>query len=134
MDSSKFPLDFFKQFDFVLLALDNGEARSYLNRVCGPLGIPLFEAGTSGFAGQTYPIFWGETRCYDCLPKPKRKTFPVCTIRTIPSKPIHCMVWAKQVFKDLFTCNLNRSKGKSNGSFILVIIISYYLFIYFFLS
>ena len=102
MNPEKFPLCYFQGFDAVILALDNEPARSYLNRICGPLGIPLFEAGTSGFAGQTYPIIWGKTRCYDCLPKPTAKTFPVCTIRTVPTKPIHCMVWAKQVFNELF--------------------------------
>ena len=36
------------------------------------------------------------TSCYDCHPKPsERKTYPICTIRSTPSEPIHCIVWAK---------------------------------------
>lgn len=113
MNPVKFPLTFFSDFHAVILALDNESARSYLNRVCGPLGIPLFEAGTSGFAGQTYPIFWNQTRCYDCLPKPKTETYPVCTIRTVPTRPIHCMVWAKQVFDELFDFEISKFSSKA---------------------
>lgn len=35
------------------------------------------------------------TECFDCVPKPTPKSFPVCTIRSTPSQPIHCIVWAK---------------------------------------
>jgi ubiquitin-like 1-activating enzyme E1 B len=115
MNPQKFPLNFFQPFHAIILALDNEQARSYLNRICGPLGIPLFEAGTSGFAGQTYPIVWNRTRCYDCLPKPKIKTFPVCTIRTVPTRPVHCMVWAKQVFNELFDFDVSGVKGSDFG-------------------
>jgi hypothetical protein len=46
----------------------------------------------------------GEISCYDCAPKEKeRKTYPVCTIRSTPSEPIHCIVWAKSyLFSNLF--------------------------------
>lgn len=41
--------------------------------------------------------------CYDCTEKPVQKTFPVCTIRSTPSTPIHCVVWAKTwLFTQLF--------------------------------
>ncbi len=41
----------------------------------------------------------GLTECYECQPKPHQKTFPGCTIRNTPSEPIHCIVWAKHLFK-----------------------------------
>jgi len=44
----------------------------------------------------------GESRCYSCFPKPKPKSYPVCTIRTLPDKPIHCVIWAKYLFGLLF--------------------------------
>ena len=40
--------------------------------------------------------------CYECQPKPTQKTFPGCTIRNTPSEPIHCIVWAKHLFNQLF--------------------------------
>lgn len=41
----------------------------------------------------------GVTECYECHPKPTQRTFPGCTIRNTPSEPIHCIVWAKYLFK-----------------------------------
>jgi ubiquitin-like 1-activating enzyme E1 B len=41
----------------------------------------------------------GVTECYECMPKEPPKQFPVCTIRNTPSAPIHCIVWAKFLFK-----------------------------------
>ena len=44
-----------------------------------------------------------ETECYDCTEKTTQKTYPVCTIRSTPSAPIHCIVWAKSwLFVQLF--------------------------------
>lgn len=45
----------------------------------------------------------GVTECYECQPKPTQKTFPGCTIRNTPSEPIHCIVWAKYLFKYVFS-------------------------------
>lgn len=44
----------------------------------------------------------GLTRCYSCEPKAPQKNFAVCTIRTLPEKPIHCVTWAKHLFGLLF--------------------------------
>ena len=43
------------------------------------------------------------SECFECQTKPVPKTFPVCTIRNTPDKPIHCIVWAKELlFQRLF--------------------------------
>ena len=52
--------------------------------------------------GQITLISRGRTECYDCLPKAPARTFPGCTIRNTPSEPIHCIVWAKHLFNQLF--------------------------------
>ena len=44
----------------------------------------------------------GLSECYECTPPPATKTFPGCTIRNTPSQPIHCIVWAKHLFSQLF--------------------------------
>jgi len=43
--------------------------------------------------------YQGVTECYECEPKPAQKSYPGCTIRNTPSEPIHCIVWAKHLFK-----------------------------------
>lgn len=45
----------------------------------------------------------GKTECFECQPRPTPKGFPICTIRNTPEKPIHCIVWAKDLlFERLF--------------------------------
>lgn len=63
--------------------------------MCLAVNIPLVESGTAGFLGQTSVIIPGKTECFDCTEKEKPKSFPVCTIRTTPTAPVHCVVWAK---------------------------------------
>ncbi|RAL15739.1 E1 ubiquitin-activating protein ubaB [Aspergillus homomorphus CBS 101889] len=92
---SQFNVDWFATFDVVFNALDNLEARRHVNRMCLAANVPLIESGTTGFNGQVQVIKKGLTECYDCTPKEVPKSFPVCTIRSTPSQPIHCIVWAK---------------------------------------
>lgn len=94
--------DWFKQFRIVLNALDNRQARNHVNRMCLAAQVPLVESGTAGYLGQATVIMKNKFECYECNPKPTQKTFPGCTIRNTPSEPIHCIVWAKHLFNQLF--------------------------------
>merc|ERR1719373_832143 len=85
-----------------LNALDNRKARNHVNRMCLAADIPLVESGTAGYLGQVTVIKKNKFECYECQPKPTQKTFPGCTIRNTPSEPIHCIVWAKHLFNQLF--------------------------------
>ena len=98
----KFGPQFFKKFSLVMNALDNLGARRHVNRVCLAAGVTLVESGTAGYLGQVSVIRKGETECFECQPKPTPKTFPVCTIRSTPSLPIHSIVWAKHLFSLAF--------------------------------
>ncbi|KAF9583516.1 E1 ubiquitin-activating protein uba2 [Lunasporangiospora selenospora] len=88
-------VDWFKGFDLVMNALDNLDARRHVNKMCLAANVPLIESGTAGYLGQVSVIRKDQTECFDCQPKETPKTFPVCTIRSTPSTPIHCIVWAK---------------------------------------
>ena len=118
--SKDFDLEFFKRFDIVLNALDNVDARRHVNRVCLAAEIPLVESGTQGYLGQVRAIIKGKTQCYECNPPTPQKTYPVCTIRNHPDKPIHCIVWAKELLlKKLFggeeTDLVDSAEGAADG-------------------
>ena len=98
----QFNINYFSQFDVVLNALDNVDARRHVNRLCLAAKVPLFDSGTTGYLGQVMPILKGYTACYECFPKPTQKVYPICTIRSTPDKPVHCIVWAKECLKLLF--------------------------------
>ncbi|ODV86592.1 hypothetical protein CANARDRAFT_191365, partial [[Candida] arabinofermentans NRRL YB-2248] len=112
MDTKMFPLSFFQQFDIIFNALDNLEARYYMNKISLFTKIPLMESGTTGLKGQVQPIYPYKTECFECVPKETPKTFPVCTIRSTPSKPIHCITWAKNF---LLPQLLGETDDESNG-------------------
>ncbi|RYP07030.1 hypothetical protein DL764_002789 [Monosporascus ibericus] len=91
----QFNIEWFCRFGIVFNALDNLEARRHVNKMCLAADVPLVESGTTGFNGQVQVIKKGVTACYDCAAKEVPKSFPVCTIRSTPSQPIHCIVWGK---------------------------------------
>lgn len=100
---SEFNIDWFAGFNLVFNALDNLDARRHVNRMCLAANVPLIESGTTGFNGQVQVIVKGKSECYDCNTKETPKSFPVCTIRSTPSQPIHCIVWAKSyLFTEVF--------------------------------
>jgi len=55
-DTNQFGWEFFEKFDVVCNALDNLDARRWVNRMCIMTGTPLVESGTTGFLGQVQPI------------------------------------------------------------------------------
>lgn len=91
----QYTVQWFSDFDLVFNALDNLDARRHVNRMCLAADVPLIESGTTGFNGNVQVIKKGKTACYDCRPKELPKAFPVCTVRSTPSQPIHTIVWAK---------------------------------------
>jgi ubiquitin-like 1-activating enzyme E1 B len=96
----QYGVTFYRQFDLVLNGLDNLEARRHVNKMCVMANVPLVESGTAAFLGQVTVHVGGQVECFDCLPKPQQKTYAVCTIRRTPEKPIHCIVWSKEVCFD----------------------------------
>ncbi|MCJ1354879.1 MAG: E1 ubiquitin-activating protein uba2 [Icmadophila ericetorum] len=119
----QFGVDWLQTFTIVFNALDNLDARRHVNRMCLAADVPLIESGTTGFNGQVQVIKKGVTECYDCNTKETPKSFPVCTIRSTPSQPIHCIVWAKSyLFTEMFgtsedeVAELDRSEDSENAT------------------
>ena len=97
-------------FDLVLNALDNVEARRRVNRLCLAANVPLIEAGTTGYLGQITVIHKpSNVACYECKTQETQKVYPICTIRSTPSMPVHTIVWAKELYKLLFHSKVEES-------------------------
>lgn len=94
----KYGVEFISKFDVVVNALDNLDARRHVNRLCLAADRPLLEAGSTGHLGQVTVIKKGQTECFECQAKPTQKVYPYCTIRSTPEKPVHCLIWAKNLF------------------------------------
>lgn len=99
--------DFFRAFDIVFNCLDNDETRSYISKRCTMLSVQFVDGGSAGMLGQAL-FFGSDTECFDCMPRPRRKEVPVCTIRSFPTSFSHCVTWAKEYFLEKVAESLNK--------------------------
>jgi ubiquitin-like 1-activating enzyme E1 B len=97
-----FDHEFFKKFNVILNALDNIDARTYINTICVDFNIPLVNSGTEGFLGGVSCHMKGLSPCYNCIPRSNDKKYPVCSIRSKPEKIEHCVAWAKALFELIY--------------------------------
>lgn len=93
---SVFNEDFWRNLDGVTNALDNVEARTYVDRRCVFFQKPLLESGTLGTKGNTQVILPHLTESYSSSQDPPEKSFPMCTIRSFPNRIEHTIAWAKE--------------------------------------
>lgn len=88
--------DFWNSLDGVTNALDNVEARTYVDRRCVFFHKPLLESGTLGTKGNTQVVLPHLTESYSSSQDPPEKEFPMCTIRSFPNRIEHTIAWAKE--------------------------------------
>ncbi|CAK5051657.1 unnamed protein product [Meloidogyne enterolobii] len=100
---SVFNDDFFTQLNGVCNALDNVEARRYVDRRCVYYQLPLLESGTMGAKGNTQVVFPHLTESYGSTSDPPESETPVCTLKNFPYQIQHTIQWARSKFADHFT-------------------------------
>jgi ubiquitin-activating enzyme E1 len=100
---SVYNTEFFNSIDGVANALDNVQARLYVDQRCIFNDKPLFESGTLGTKGNTQSIIPRVTEHYGASQDPQEKSFPVCTIKNFPNTIEHTIHWARNEFEELFT-------------------------------
>lgn len=88
--------EFWEGLDGVTNALDNVEARTYVDRRCVFFRKPLLESGTLGTKGNTQVVLPHMTESYSSSQDPPEKEFPMCTIRSFPNRIEHTIAWAKE--------------------------------------
>ena len=94
---------FYQNLDGVANALDNVQARLYVDKQCVLHGKPLLESGTLGTKGNTQIIIPGLTESYGSTQDPPEKSIPICTIKNFPNAIEHTIQWAREDFEGLFT-------------------------------
>ncbi|KAL7751063.1 E1 ubiquitin-activating protein [Sorochytrium milnesiophthora] len=94
--------DFFMALDGVTNALDNVDARKYVDRRCVFFRKPLLESGTLGTKGNTQVIIPHVTESYSSSQDPPEKSIPICTLKNFPNQIEHTIQWARDLFEGLF--------------------------------
>ena len=94
---------FWKNLDGVTNALDNVEARQYVDSRCVFFQKPLLESGTLGTKGNTQVVVPHMTESYAESADPPEKSIPMCIARNFPNKIEHCIHWARHIiFEEWF--------------------------------
>lgn len=85
-------------------ALDNIEARKYVDSRCVFYERPLLESGTLGTKANSEIILPHKTACYSegAIPDDSDGAIPMCTLRSFPYLPDHCIEWGRAQFTELF--------------------------------
>ncbi|XP_063383656.1 ubiquitin-like modifier-activating enzyme 1 [Cydia fagiglandana] len=93
---------FFEELDGVANALDNVDARIYMDRRCVYYRKPLLESGTLGTKGNTQVVVPFLTESYSSSQDPPEKSIPICTLKNFPNAIEHTLQWARDEFEGLF--------------------------------
>eukprot|EP00439_Symbiodinium_sp_Y106_P072284 s504_g13.t1 len=103
--------EFWMSLDGVCNALDNMEARFYVDDQCVKYEKPLLESGTMGPAGNVDPVVPFKTQTYkDGGQADEGGGIPMCTLRNFPHLPDHCIEWARDQFELFFVKSVKQLK------------------------
>ncbi|CAL3971418.1 unnamed protein product [Diplocarpon coronariae] len=94
--------DFWNSLHGVTNALDNVDARTYVDRRCVFFRKPLLESGTLGTKGNTQVVIPSLTESYSSSQDPPEQSFPMCTLKSFPNKIEHTIAWARELFESSF--------------------------------
>lgn len=98
----KYSNSFFQSMDILVNALDNVQARLYMDLRAVTNQRPLLESGTLGTKGHVQVILPHLTETYASQRDPPEESFPVCTIKSFPAVIAHTIQWARAKFESLF--------------------------------
>lgn len=111
--------NFFEALDGVANALDNVDARIYMDRRCVYYRKPLLESGTLGTKGNTQVVVPFLTESYSSSQDPPEKSIPICTLKNFPNAIEHTLQWARDNFEGLFKQNAeNASQYLTDSEFL----------------
>jgi ubiquitin-activating enzyme E1 len=100
---SSFNDEFWMGLDGVCNALDNMEARNYVDSQCVKYEKSLLESGTMGTNANVDTICPHKTRTYrDGGNAAEGGDVPMCTLRNFPQITDHCIEWSRDQFELLF--------------------------------
>jgi ubiquitin-activating enzyme E1 len=88
--------EFWEGLDLCWNALDNVLARKYTDKRCLWYGKPLLESGTTGTKSNHEVILPHKTGSYNDGVDPPEVGIAMCTLRSFPYLPLHCIEFAKQ--------------------------------------
>lgn len=93
---------FWNSRDFITNAVDNVNARLYVDSRCVWYEKPLLESGTLGTKANVQVCLPHKTQSYGDSQDPPEDSIPMCTLKNFPHAIEHCIEWAKDEFQGIF--------------------------------
>ncbi|KAI2668619.1 Ubiquitin-like modifier-activating enzyme 6 [Labeo rohita] len=94
---------FFSRLNLVVTALDNVEARRYVDSRSVSNQKALLDSGTMGTKGHTEIIVPYLTESYNSHRDPPEEEIPFCTLKSFPAVIEHTIQWARDKFESAFS-------------------------------
>ncbi|XP_048053522.1 ubiquitin-like modifier-activating enzyme 6 [Megalobrama amblycephala] len=94
---------FFSRLNLVVTALDNVEARRYVDSRSVSNQKALLDSGTMGTKGHTEIIIPNLTESYNSHRDPPEEEIPFCTLKSFPAVIEHTIQWARDKFESSFS-------------------------------
>ncbi|EOY34576.1 Ubiquitin-activating enzyme E1 1 isoform 2, partial [Theobroma cacao] len=101
LSANVFDDTFWENLTVVVNALDNVNARLYVDQRCLYFQKPLLESGTLGAKCNTQMVIPHLTENYGASRDPPEKQAPMCTVHSFPHNIDHCLTWARSEFEGL---------------------------------
>ena len=102
---------FWGNLDVIINALDNVNARLYVDSRCVYFSKPLLESGTLGTKCNTQTVIPRLTENYGASRDPPEKQAPMCTLHSFPHNIHHCLTYARSEFEGL----LEKTPAEANA-------------------
>nr|XP_043622277.1 ubiquitin-activating enzyme E1 1-like [Erigeron canadensis] len=90
---------FWENLNVVINAVDNIDARLYVDSRCLYFQKPLIESGTHGAKCNTQMVIPHLTESYGASVDPPENQVPTWVVHSFPYKIDHCLIWAKSEFE-----------------------------------
>jgi len=93
---------FWDSLDAVINALDNIDARLYVDSRCVWFAKPLLESGTLGTKANVQVVLPHLSQSYGDSYDPPEESIPLCTLKHFPHAIEHTIEWARELFDQVF--------------------------------
>jgi len=93
---------FWDSLHCIVNALDNIQARLYVDSRCVWFGKPLLESGTLGTKANMQVVLPKMTQSYGDSQDPPEESIPLCTVKHFPNAIEHTIEWSREAFEQMF--------------------------------
>ena len=102
---------FWNKQNYIINAVDNIQARKYIDNQCTTFGKCLIDSGTLGTKAHVQMVVPHVTSCYNDSQDPPEQGVPMCTMHNFPAMIEHCIEWGRDHFNEYFTDVINDAKN-----------------------